>query len=78
MERKLKVTQDCKLQTYYSNRAEASSFKLYRVSVFIINNELIIYQIVSKAIFYVYLYYDKKVGQLFKKDYVKSVTFSHD
>ena len=52
------------LYHYHSNVAEASSLKLHRVSVFEINN-LTIYQIVSKAISCLYLYYDTKVGQLF-------------
>ena len=40
-------------------------FSNYIVSVFKINNSLILYHIVSKAISCLYLYSDKKVGQLF-------------
>ena len=54
-----------KVEGNHSNRAEASHLKLYRVSVFKINNSLIINQIVSKAISCLYQYYDKKVGHLF-------------
>ena len=61
---KITRTQGLTLYKNHSNRAEASSLKLYIVSVFERNNELIIYQIVSTAISCLYLYYDKKLGQL--------------